>query len=164
MNALIFRPWTNYSLQPFWPFFVYNHHCRTDLDYARALRDLWPIGADLIVMEHDIRPPFTVVEELADCPEVACVPMYRLYPVSTGLPEEHWAHRDYNDAGQLRFIPEWQRWVPFAGLGLAKLSYRLRAATPPPPLVVWHDLDSALSRDLNTTWHVHKVEVEHLHR
>ena len=169
MTALVFRPFfARYrATHPIgglarFRLGILDWPCLGDQDYAEGLRMIWPLRVPVIVVEHDILPG-NVVEELLECPHPFCVPLYKLYPVTTCLASPVWAHRRDLEDGQLEFIPEWQEWVPAVGLGMAKIG-TARQAYSPPPLVNWTYLDTALSKHLGVQWHVHKTEVAHLHQ
>lgn len=165
MTALVFRPFLA-RYRPAHPIpwvarsrvGLLDWPCLGDHDYAEGLRMIWPVPVPVVVIEHDILPGH-VLSELLDCPEPFCAPMYQLYPVTTGLAKPVWAHRDGDD-----WIPEWQPHASMVGLGMAKLSWRGRQSCPPPPLVNWSYLDTALSKHLAVQWHIHKTEVAHLHQ
>lgn len=145
---------------------VCDYACDEFFDYAAGLNLVWPIPADLLIIEQDNIPTKEAILELVKCPARLCVPMYRLWPIRTGLPEPVWAHRRPGKKDFLEFIPKWQEWVPFAGLGFAKISAEIKAFYPPPNEIThWKEVDTAMSQIFSENglqWHVHKIEVEHL--
>lgn len=142
--------------------------CEKEWDYSNSLANIWNADDDLMIIEHDIAFPLAAYDDLVNCPASLCVPMYRLYPASTGLEKKVWAHRRQGK-DFLEWIPMWQEWVPYAGLGMAKLNRIIRQVfNTPPRNVHWKLVDTAISQYLSelgaTQWHVHNIEVEHLHK
>jgi hypothetical protein len=45
---------------------------KTDTSYAEYFNELWDLGEDFIIVEHDCFPWPGAIEELRDCPDVWC--------------------------------------------------------------------------------------------
>lgn len=168
---ILFRPYAGYHAHPmYWEsrpgVMEIQVKCETLWDYCNSLAKIWPINDNLMIVEHDIDFTQDLFDELADCPAALCVPMYKLYPATTGLSNEVWAHRREGNPF-LEFISEYQEWVPYAGLGMAKINTMVRHILNDPPINVhWKELDTAISQYFyshNMMWHVHRTEARHLH-
>jgi hypothetical protein len=123
-------------------FSVVDERCEEEHDYAEVLDHHFMEYVGVIIVEHDIAPTPEQAIEMASCPEMFCA-------------------MDY--AG-----PSWPSWaaVPYAtGIGLAKLSGRLKVGStrrPFVPRVHWHDVGGALEQVIGRP-HVHPGPVVHHH-
>jgi hypothetical protein len=178
MKAIAYRPYAP-SLWPDHPLpwshaegvGVLDWRCEQDTDYAEGLAAIWPANARLFIVEHDVTPGEHTLAELTACPEPVCTVLYRLYPASTALESVLWSVRGL---GNTFYVPgdPLPDFVPISGLGMVKFSYGFRQLHPGPPLagVHWSDLDNKMSNWLAMVeppvlgWHVHRTEVQHLHR
>lgn len=139
-----------------------------DKSFEKNIQYMWEEGKPFIICEQDIVPEQEDLDSLANCQYDLCASKYRLYPISTGLAEEVFAHRIAVEGSsgilyKARWIEDEDQFCDLYGFGLTKITPHGKY---PIPIEKWRDIDSRISK---YTWkqgkkcHIHK-EVKHNHR
>lgn len=146
-------------------------NCEGDLHaYEEGLKDIWKAETDIVIVEHDMLVTTEQINDLLNCPYIACAHSYYIYPVTTGLKEPVFAHYNRNDDGELVWLDEGEQWSQFAGFGCTKLGRMARrevSSWEQNLKTGWRDLDSRVSRAFNEAglrFHIHWPTIEHDHR
>lgn len=105
---------------------------------------------------------------LADCPAVLCAWAYLVYPISSGLPNPVFPHRNYYGAGPMdwAFVEEGEAWADEAAFGFSKLGRLARREVGGWAPGGWQDLDQRVAhafREAGLRWHLHWPPVPHHH-
>lgn len=171
MSAIVFAPFagrqpatSTWTQKPNDSIAILNWNCANDdMAYQNGLRSLWRGPDDIVIVEHDIAATPDHVNELLSCRQPLCAFAYTLYPITTGLKEPVYAHRYWTLNG---WIDEGWECAHYAGLGLTKISSRIRRNVHFAEDGTWRDLDYRVSAALTKygLFHIHWPEVEHDHR
>jgi len=126
--------------------------------------------ATILNIEQDILFNQEDIDEIANCPEPMCVFSYRLYPLTTGLPEPVIAHRNKTGATNFFFIPADYSgaFVDYAGFGFIKFKKgMLNILKFTEEEREWHAFDSRVSEKFfakGIRFHLHPKILKHLHK
>lgn len=142
--------------------------CYTKNTYEDALKLVWGLGLDIVIIEHDIALIHQMIDELDACDEFVCAQAYLLHPATTRLREDVFAHRKETYSGTT-WIREGASQADRFGFGLTKISAEAQKYVKPHMWETgdWHDLDSRVSEaflNRGIQAHVHWPAVEHFHR
>lgn len=142
---------------------VRPHWCYEDVDYALGLRSVWNDPDDLVIIEHDIVPSPTQVNELLECNNSLCCFAYYLAPHFTGNIKPIFAQSNDGVA-----IEKGDSYCLSSGLGFVKIAPFIRERTELPPIEGWVHFDMAVNRTIrkafkDISWHVHWPPVRHEH-
>ena len=133
------------------------------LSYAKGLSDIWGIGADIIIIEHDIVPTVEQFNELVDCQESSVCSWDYSYPGC-----ESWASNTLKERAKGANIPNGLTSRGYASSDANNVAFGFikigRAAqTVDVPIVHWKILASTLSRKLPEV-HIHGLNNQVVHR
>lgn len=143
-------------------------YCIGPDDYANGVAAIWNSECrNLWIIEHDIIPSPSVIEELEKCPYLVCAPLYFSDPSHTGLENMIIPHRFYGTDERLHWISAGMEWADRIGLGCVKIHKMVRHEIPGTILqsLGWQKFDEILSGTINDIaemrFHIHHVWVEH---
>jgi hypothetical protein len=145
--------------------------CDGQYDYSNGVGSVWNSKCrNLWIIEHDIIPPLSVIEELEKCPYFICAPLYFTSGAHSGLESPVIPHRIYSteDQRKLTWISPAIEWADKVGLGCVKFRDLIRNAVDYELFsdCSWRMFDSKLSEAIIVTlgpkmFHIHNIWVEH---
>ena len=158
---------------------------RDDASYWKVLLQAWGKGR-LIQFQQDIVPTVSMIEDLAQCYQIACCYPHKLREGNYGLWQGVWEANPplaYNKHGLVDFgktprptatiplVEPFPEFVEGAGIGLIKLTKEMQNAIPLADYPVkehqWDLIDvwisAYMSQVLHKKWHVHTPPVKHNH-
>lgn len=143
-------------------------YCVGPDDYANGVAAIWNSECrNLWIIEHDIIPTASVIEELEKCPYLVCAPLYFSDGSHTGLENMIIPHRFYDSNEKLQWIGAGMEWADRIGLGCIKIHKMVRHEIPGSILMGlgWQKFDEILTSTINDIaemrFHIHNVWVEH---
>lgn len=143
-------------------------YCVGPDDYANGVASIWNSECrNLWIIEHDIIPSASVIEELEKCPYPVCSPLYFTDPSHSGLETVVIPHRFYGKDGKLHWISAGMEFADRVGLGCLKIHKMVRHEIPGTifQALGWQKFDEILTGTINDLaemqFHIHHVWVEH---
>jgi len=136
-----------------------------DYAYWKALKELWGL-ADLLLIQQDIVFTEEQLNEILECEHPDCAFAYRLYPITTALPDEVWSVGENRLPERIRLftIEEKPEFCSFASLGFIKLSKDTQRKVELDAPVTWRFIDlETIGKVKDAKIHVH-YEVEHTNK
>jgi hypothetical protein len=137
-------------------------------DYANGVSSVWNSECrNLWIIEHDIIPTASIIEELEECNYLICAPLYFSDPSHTGLENMIIPHRFYGTDGKLHWISAGMEFADIVGLGCVKIHKMIRHEIPGAILqgLGWQKFDEILTGTINNLaemkFHIHNIWVEH---
>ena len=146
---------------------VYVAYATTDTDYEHAVKFMWERGEPFIIVEQDIVPTVEIINEMWRCGNTFCAAKYKIFPVSTSLPDAVYAHRQVvleKPGAILRtaWIKKDDNVCDLYGFGCTKIT---PSGAYPLEIASWRDIDSRMSAFTHARGiicHLHS-EVKHNH-
>ena len=128
--------------------------------YWKALKENW-MKDDILLLEHDVLPTVSQINEILDCPHSDCGFRYGSDKNPNMDNPSAWDFNDPKDIMNRKWHYDFKEYADGIVFGLVKISKEYQSKTPiDPPIRFYEGLDTYLSfRGMPHKWHVHKYVV-----